>query len=58
MALTTSGTVLLRVPKFGTIKVVAKRGGKVEITAAAACRITDKEGRPLFQRREPKVPPA
>jgi hypothetical protein len=57
MALTTSGTVLVRIPKVGTIKLVTHGGRKLSISAPQACEITDRKGRPLFRRTKPRRPP-
>lgn len=51
MALDIRQTVLIPIPKIGTIKIVPHGGRKVSITAPQSLDILDSRGRPLDRRR-------
>jgi hypothetical protein len=55
MALFFRRTILISVPKHGTIKIVPHGGRKVSIEAPDSLYITDKKGRPLARKRPSRL---
>ena len=57
MALFTTRTMLLIIPKVGTIRVTPQGGRKISIAAPESVEITDRKGRRLDMNRKRLTPP-